>query len=237
MGKSRDDRIKKYLEIVEKKFESWHNGGRGTFKTVTEVQSKPQIVVKHKKTEQAHFCLGFRAFSFFDKRKHALSILSTILGGGMSSRLFIQVRERRGLCYYISTGRELYHDVGNIVTQAGVTVDRDKVKEAIQTVLKEHRKVARGDIKKSELEKAKKLVSGRMLLSMEDSFNVANFFGTRKILQNELQMPEEVIGELEKVTVSDVVTLAAELFKPEKLNFAIIGPFEDSKDFESVLSI
>ena len=223
-----------YLKIIEEKFGDWNDGKKSGFDPVKESQIEPQILIKNKKTEQAHFCLGFRAFSFFDNRKYALSVLSTILGGGMSSRLFIEVRERRGLCYYISTGREQYHDVGNIVTQAGVTNNLDKVKEAIETILKEHKKIVKGDIKKEEMTKAKELLKGRLLLSLEDSSSVASFFGTKKLLEDELETPEETVAQLEKVNIEDVTALAVELFKPETLNFAIVGPFAE-KDFPTSL--
>jgi len=227
-------RIQNYLEIIEKKFGNWLDGKKGSFIKVDENQTKPQILIKTKKTEQAHFCLGFRAFSFFDKRKSALTVLAAMLGGGMSSRLFIEVRERRGLCYYISTGRELYHDVGNLVTQAGVTNDLSKVKEAIETILKEKRKIANGEITKEEMKKAKELLKGRLLLSMEDSFNIASFFGTKQILEGKIEKPEELIARIDKVTEEEVVTLAKEIFTPAKLNFALIGPFE-KKDFDENL--
>ncbi len=224
-----------YLQIIEEKFGGWNDGKKNSFDPVRESQTEPQALIKNKKTEQAHFCLGFRAFSYSDKRKYVLSVLSTILGGGMSSRLFMQVRERRGLCYYISTGREQYNDVGNIVTQAGVTNNLDKVKEAIETILKEHKKIVKGDIKKEEMAKAKELLKGRLLLSLEDSSSVASFFGTKKLLENELETPEEVIVALEKVNIEEVTALAAELFRPETLNFAIVGPFEQ-KDLHKIIT-
>jgi len=235
--KNKELRIKNYLEIVEKKFKGWSNGDQPKFIPVLEEQDKPQLLVKYKKTEQAHFCLGFRAFSFFDKRKYALNLLATILGGGMSSRLFIKVRERRGLCYYISTGRELYHDVGYIVTQAGVTNDLNKVKEAVEIILKEHKKIISANLKKTELDKAKSLLKGRMLLSLEDSFNVASFYGTKQILENRLESPEEIIAGLEKVSIDDIVEVASDIFKPEKLNFALIGPFEQNDELEKILTL
>ncbi|MDO9028217.1 MAG: pitrilysin family protein, partial [Candidatus Roizmanbacteria bacterium] len=98
-----------YLEVIQEKFSNWKSGNKSSFIKITESQTKPQMLIKYKKTEQAHFTLGFRAFSFKDNRKYAMNLLTTILGGGMSSRLFIQVRERRGLCYYISSGGEFYH--------------------------------------------------------------------------------------------------------------------------------
>jgi predicted Zn-dependent peptidase len=225
------------LEIIERKFSDWQNGVKGEFEKVREKQTKPQILLKHKKTEQTHFCLGFRAFSFFDQRKYALSLLATILGGGMSSRLFIEVRERLGLCYYISTGRELYHDVGNMVTQAGVANNLDKIKKAIEAILKEHKKIIKDEVKKEELKKAKELVKGRLLLSLEDSFDVAYFFGTKKILEDKSETPQELIEKLEKIAKDDIVNIACDIFKPENLNLAMIGPFERRKELEKVLHI
>lgn len=228
MKKSVEEKANNYLQIISEKFSTWNGRTKADFIRMDEKQTSPQILVKNKKTEQAHFCLGFRAFSYLDKRKHALAVLSTILGGGMSSRLFIQVRERRGLCYYISTGREMYHDVGNMVTQAGVTNNVDKIKEAIETILKEHKKIAKGEINKEELTKAKELLKGRLLLSLEDSASVASYFGTKRILNEGVETPEEEIGSIEKVTAEEITTLAKELFVPETLNFAIVGPFEEN---------
>jgi len=224
------------LALIEEKFSNWKNDKRLSFIPIKESQTKPQMLIKYKKTEQAHFSLGFRTFSFNDRRKYILNILSVILGGGMSSRLFIQVRERRGLCYYISTVTELYHDCGNIVTQAGVTKDIDKIKEAVEAILSEHKKIIRGEIKDDELKRAKELIKGRLLLSLEDSANVASFFGTKKILQNKIETPEEIIKKIEAVTVEEISRLAKDIFTSGRLNFALIGPFEE-KNFQSILNI
>lgn len=218
--------VKSYLKLIEEKFKHWGNSKRGTYKKIEELQDGPRAMIKHKKTEQAHFVLGFRAFNMFDKRRYALTLLSCILGGGMSSRLFTQVRERRGLCYYISTGRELYADCGTMVTQAGVTNDLKKVKEAIQVILKEHKDVAAGNIKKDEFERSRELIKGNMLLSLEDSFNVAAFLGKKQLLEGNVSTPEEVIDQIDSVTIGEVVSVAEQIIKPEGLNFAIIGPFE-----------
>lgn len=227
--------IKNYLEIIEEKFKKWTDGKKVEIESIIESQDKPKLLLKHKKTEQAHFCLGFRAFSFFDKRKYALSLLATILGGGMSSRLFTEVREKRGLCYYISTGRELYHDTGNFVTQAGVANNLDKVRESISVILKEHKKIAKGEMNKEELKNAKELLKGRLLISMEDSSHVASYLGGRKLLQNSLETPEETINKIEAVTSDDIISLAKELFKPDNLNLALIGSFERKSDFQPIL--
>lgn len=231
-----DTSFKTIIDLIESKFKGWKEAPKTDFVPVVEKQDEPQFFVKHKKTEQAHFCLGFRAFSFLDKRKYALSVLATMLGGGMSSRLFTEVRERRGLCYYISSGRELYHDVGNFVTQAGVTNNISKVKESIEVILNEHKKIAKGDLRKEDLVNAKELLKGRLLLSMEDSYNIASFLGGRKILQNSIETPEVVIKKIEEVSFDDVVLLSQELFVPQKLNFAIVGPFDHKSDFRSAFA-
>lgn len=234
---STKSKVQNYFKTVEKKLKNWENGKVAEFENVVEDQKAPQILLRSKKTEQTHFCLGFRAYSFSDKRKYQTALLSTLLGGGMSSRLFIEVRERRGLCYYISTGRELYHDVGNFVTSAGVTNNLDKVKQSIEVILKEHKKVTLGKVTKEELRKAKEIIKGRILLSLEDSHNVASFFGTKCLLENEVKTPQEEIERMEKVTLDQIVEVASDIFVAEKLNLALIGPYEKKEDFETVLNV
>jgi len=172
-------------------------------------------------------CIGFKTFSFTDERKYALQVLAAVLGGGMSSRLFMQVRERRGLCYYISTGRELYADTGSMVTQAGIRNDKQKIQEAINVILEEHMKIAKGDITDEEVEKAKELLKGRYLLSLEDSMNIATMFGTKYVLEKELVDTEKVLEKLKNTTKKDVVSLAKQIFIPSGLTCAIIGPLEE----------
>jgi len=216
-----------YLNIIQEKFNGWERGEFSDFIKVKESQKEPQKLIYNKKTEQAHFCLGFRAFGINDKRKYVLSVLSMILGGGASSRLFVEVREKRGLCYYIHTGRELYQDVGYIVTQAGVAKDENKVKEAVSAVINEYKKMSEG-VTKEEMTKVKEMIKGRMLLSLEDSFNVANYFGMKKLIEDKTETPEELIAKIEKVTSEQVVKLAKELFTKEKMNFSIIGPLQQN---------
>lgn len=216
------------LAYIEKKFGTWINKETPKPILFTHKQTKPEFYAKNKKTEQVHISLGYRAFSFSDKRKYALQLLAAILGGGMSSRLFMQVRERRGLCYYISTGRELYSDSGTIVTQAGIRNDKDKIQEAIHVIIDEHMKIANGDITEKELSDAKELVKGRFALSLEDSMNIATMFGTKFVLEKEVANPSRVIEHIMKVQKNEIVDLAKELFVSKTLNGAMIGPFESS---------
>ncbi|PIZ64515.1 hypothetical protein COY14_04615 [Candidatus Roizmanbacteria bacterium CG_4_10_14_0_2_um_filter_36_9] len=219
----------KYYSQIEKNFGGWTGDYLKKENIFRLKQIRINLKVLTKKTEQAHFCLGYPAFSFSDPRRHALSVLSTILGGGMSSRLFIEVRERRGLCYYVSTGRELYSDTGYIVTQAGVTNSAAKVNEAIKVIIDEHEKIASGDLKEEELIKAKELLKGRLLLSLEDSYRVAALQGTRYVFENKTVDPLKIINNIESVTMENVSSLARDLFKRELLNVALIGPVKRSE--------
>jgi len=227
-----------YLDLIETKFKDWKNGKpQSQYAPFALAQKKPFVRIKNKKTEQAHFCLGFRAFSRTDKRRHALSVLSVILGGGMSSRLFYEVRERRGLCYYISTAKDSYQDVGSLVTQAGVTISLDKVKEAIEVTLKEHGKILKGEVTQEELTRAKELIKGRMILSFEDSSSVAGKYGSHLLLDNEIVDMKKASDNIDQVSLNDIVSIAYDIFKDEGLNLALIGPFEDKKVFEDILHL
>lgn len=228
--------VKTYVSQIDEAFGAWKRlPVSGSFEKVIEHQEGPALLFRHKKTEQTHFCLGFRSHGFSDPRRFASSVLATILGGGMSSRLFSQVREKRGLCYYISTGRTSYADVGNFVTSAGVTNNLEKTKEAIKVILKEHKKVMHGEFTAEEIAKAKALIKGRTLLSMEDSQNVASFFGNELLLQGETKTPEEIIEKIEAVTADEVCATAIDIFKPKNLNLSMIGPYKEGEITEADL--
>lgn len=226
---------KSYKEAVNKYFHLWKNDKTISFVPFKSTQKKPVLFIKEKKTEQVHFCLGFRSFSFFDKRKYSLSVLASLLGQGMSSRLFMEVREKRGLCYYIHTYNDDYHDTGTIVTHAGVKSRPSHVREAINVILKEHSKIAKGDITSKELKKVKENLKGNFLLSLEDTFDVAAFFGRTLLMLKTMQTPQEILEKIDAVTADQVVDLARELFVPKNLNIALIGPVSDKdiSEFEN----
>jgi len=217
---------KDILTSIEKKFGGWKNKKAAGFEAYTQKQTKPILHIHHKKTEQVHLCIGFKTFSFTDERKYALQVLAAVLGGGMSSRLFMQVRERRGLCYYISTGRELYADTGSFVTQAGIRNDKKKIQEAINVILEEHMKITKGEIIDEEVSKAKELLKGRFLLNLEDSMNIATMFGSKYILEGEVADTEKTIEKLMKISTKDVIKVAREVFVSSALTCALIGPLK-----------
>lgn len=230
-------KVEDYKSIIEEKFGSWKNDKVIDYVPVFEDQKEPAISLKFKKTEQAHFCLGFRTFSLYDERKFAQQVLSTILGGGMSSKLFIEVREKLGLCYYISNGLEAYKDVGNMVTQAGIALQIDKVKKAIEVILREYKNVADGKFTVDEFNKAKELLKGRMIISLEDSINTSLFYGKRVLFENKIVSLEDQINNLNNVKIEEVMKLATEIFVDNNLNFAMVGPFKNKSDFKDLLHI
>jgi predicted Zn-dependent peptidase len=200
-----------------------------------ENQIKPALFIKEKSTEQVHIGIGFRTVSTFNEEKHTLSVLAAILGGGMSSRLFSEVREKRGLAYYVRTGAEHYQDVGNLVSTAGL--DPKRIEEGIEVIVAEYAKIAssKSGITKDELSKAKEFLKGHFVLELEDSRAVAGLFAQSEILEGEIETPEELIKKIDKVTMEDVEAAAKKYFKQDQLNLAIIGNFPDRQRFEKLL--
>lgn len=199
-------------------------------------QDKPKVLLHSKKSEQANLILGFRGYPLGHKNKFAEAVLSSILGGGMSSRLFIEVRERRGLAYSVRTSPEHYTDTGYLATYAGV--DLTKIDEAIKVILDEHYKLAKGEkkITEEELKKTKEFIKGHLALSLEDTRVVNYFFGERELLLGNLETPDEIFEAIDKVTIKDVIAVAKELFVAEKLNLAVIGPYKEAERFEKLLN-
>ncbi len=183
-----------------------------------------------KKTEQAHFILGYTTpYGFMDEDKYTLGLLAAILGGGMSSRLFMEIREKRGLCYYVNTSRDMYAETGSLVTSAGVRCDTDTVNEAIKLIIAEHGKIVDGNkIKKElqvELDRVKTMSKGRLLLSLEDSQSVAGMYGNKMLLEQKMADVDEAIQKMLAVTVEDIIDQARKIVIPENLRLAMVGPF------------
>lgn len=198
-------------------------------------QNKPQVKLKTKKNEQAHLIVGFMGYPKGHPKRYAEGILATILGGNMSSRLFQEVRDKRGLAYSIHTSANHYLDTGYLATYAGV--DIKKAEEAIKVILDEHNKIKNSTLKinQSELTKAKEYIKGHLALALEDTRDINYFFGEEELMLNKIRTPEEVFKKVDQVKVAEVVEIARELFRPEKLNLAIIGPFNDKEKFAKLL--
>lgn len=199
-------------------------------------QKSPRVFLSKKKKEQAHFILGFLASAKGARQRYIEEILSVILGGGMSSRLFTEIREKRGLAYAVKAGKQEYTDTGYIGIQAGV--DPKKAEEAIKVALDQCYGLADGkyELTRLELEKAKEYTKGHFALSLEDTKDVDYFFGEHELLENKVLTPDEVFEGINKVTIDDIYASAKKLFKPQKLNLAVIGPYKDEAKFKKIIS-
>lgn len=207
------------------------------FDKYQEIQEKPRFFLKSKKTEQAHMSIGFRTVKLDHPDRYPLEVLSAILGGGMSSRLFHEVRERRGLGYYVSTSPDSYLDAGSLVSTAGI--DPKRIDEAIEVILDEHKKIIdpKFRITKEELKKAKEYIKGHLVLGLENSRSVAYFYAAQELLEKTIDNPDEVIKKIDEVNLEQIENVAKKYFVAEGLNLAIIGNFEDRQRFENLLKL
>lgn len=184
--------------------------------------SAPTVQIEEKQTDQVHLAIGFPTFSMTDERRYALRILTSTLGGGMSSRLFTEVREKRGLCYAIAASNESGTDYGFFFIYSGVT--KGKTDQAIKTIVEELKKVKQHSVTKQELQKAQNIVESGLLLGLEQSDSVAQFWGVQEILKNEIQPPREYLDHIQKVTLDDVQSVANDIFVPAQARLALISP-------------
>ena len=192
-----------------------------------------RVKVHTKASDQAHICLGVRSRPIVDPDRYVLMVLSTVLGGGMSSRLFTEVRERRGLAYYVFATNHAYTDAGSLYAQAGVDIER--IDDAVETVAAELRKIATEAVPEEELRKAKSFAKGRFALQIESPHGLIMFGLRREVLEGQAPEPDEVVAGIEAVTAEDVQRVARELIADDALRLAVIGPFEDADRFEQLL--
>lgn len=177
--------------------------------------------------------LGVQAYPYLHKDEYALAVLSTILGGGMSSRLFIEVREKRGLAYSVHSWAEKYPDTGYFAVQAGV--EHGKLEKTVETILAEFKKIKAKKVSPAELKKAKAYIKGTTTLSLETSDEIAEKAATSLIEIGKVRTLEERLKGIDTVTAADVQRVAKDLLKSEKLNLAIIGPH--TKKFDPLLKL
>jgi predicted Zn-dependent peptidase len=192
-----------------------------------------RVRVFTKESEQAHVCLGVHSLPLDNPERYALQLLATALGGGMSSRLFSEVRERRGLAYYVYGLNHSYTDAGTLYAQAGVDIAR--IDDAVATIAAELRKIAADPLPPEELEKARNFTKGRFVLQLESPQGLMMFGLRKEVLERRLPDPDEVLRGLDAVTVEDVSRVARELIAAERLKLAVIGPFDDASRFEPLL--
>ena len=211
------------------------DGSTGEPARVQMPQESARVKLHTKTSDQAHVRIGVHSYPIVHKDRYALALLATVLGGGMSSRLFTEVRERRGLAYYVFGHNMGYTDTGTLFAQGGVDIQR--IDEAVQTIVAEFARIAAEPVEADELEKARSFAKGRLVLSLEDPKGMIMFGLRSEVLEGVTREPDEVIAGLEAVTLEDIQRVAQNLIRDEGLNFALIGPFDDPDRFEKLLSL
>jgi len=224
-----DVTIEKGYLLAERYFSTLPKKSSPSFQKVKFDQTKPALKLSYKDSEQAHLCLGVRSYPLGHPDRYKVKVLNSILGSSMSSRLFIQLRERRGLAYYVRSGVEEYHDAGYLAAQAGV--EPKNINEAIKVILAEFAEIASKSVDDKELSKAKEYLKGRLILELEDSREVSTMFGLQELLERKIRTVEEIIQEIDKVSKENVREAAKKLFVEDSLNLAIIGPFKKEEQF------
>lgn len=224
---------KQVMKEVNKIFSQVSRGKKINKAKVKEIQTKPEVLVSFKKTDQTHFVLGVRSLNLFSKKNAVVSVLGGVLGGGMSSRLFQKLREEMGVGYYVRAYNDAYTDHGFFQISAGV--DNKRIEEVLKAVLEECNKLKNSKVSKEELNKVKECLIGNMKLSLESSDDIANFHGGQELLKREIISADERAKEIRKITAEQVQSLAKDIFQNNKLNLALIGPFKDKAKFSKIL--
>jgi predicted Zn-dependent peptidase len=194
---------------------------------------EPRVKVHTKQSDQAHLILGVPSIPLTHPDRYVTQVLATVLGGGMSSRLFTEVRERRGLAYYVYGVNHSYTDAGSLYSQAGVDINR--IDEAVTTIATELKRVVDEPVPAEELDKAKNFAKGRFVLQLENPQGLLLFGLRREVLEGGVTEPEEVMAAIDAVTAEDVHRVAQEIIGAHGPNLALIGPFDDAERFQKLL--
>jgi predicted Zn-dependent peptidase len=220
---------------VTKKFKGISLNKKAGKKKTLDIQQAPQVATMFKETDQTHLVLGVRSFPVTDKRNPVLSVLSGILGSGMSSRLFRKIRDEMGVGYYVGAGNSTFTDHGYLAVSAGVANNR--MEEVVRAVLDEFKKLKEELVSEEELSKVKEHLSGTMYLGLESSDQLAEYYGMEEVLRRELRDPKERERRIRAVTAKEVRDMARKLFVEKNLNLALVGPFKSGEILKPLLKL
>jgi predicted Zn-dependent peptidase len=210
------------------------NGAGTPVPAAVDLAPEARVRLHTKDSDQAQICVGVPSYELTHPDRYALQLLGTVLGTGMSSRLFLEVRERRGLAYYIYGLNSSYTDAGTLYAQGGV--DLHRVDEAISVIVEQFRGMASDPVPADELEKARALAKGRFVLQTESPNGLLLFGLRREVLEGRAAEPEELLAGLDAVTAEDVQRVAQDVIGNGRLRLAVIGPFDDADRFEKLLA-
>jgi len=218
---------------LEDAFGSWRTGSPQTYLPASDEQSQPRFQSEHRDTEQAHLCLALPGLSLKHPDRFVLDLLNIILGEGMSSRLFTEIREKRGLAYAIQSYVNHHLDTGSLTIYAGV--DPGHLPTAVKAIVEEIYRL-KDKVPETELTKAKELSKGRLLLRMEDTRSVAGWLGGQELLLGKILTVDELVSIVDSIQADDLLRVAQQLLIADKLNLAVVGPVKD-KSLEELLQL
>jgi predicted Zn-dependent peptidase len=218
-----------FLGEVESQFGHLDDRDTGSAAPTRVEQDGPRVLIDTRDSDQAHLRLGVRGIPTTHSDRYVMQVLGAILGGGMSSRLFTEVRERLGLAYYVFCHHQSYDDTGTLFSQSGV--DLKRIDLAVQTIVREFAKLVSEPVDEVELRRTKNYLRGRIVLQLEDPRGLLTFGMRREVLEDRLSEPEEVLEGIEAVTAEDIQRLARQVIVNDGLNFALVGPFDDPQRF------
>lgn len=224
----------KVVKAVQSHTKRWPSGKCAQFATAVEEQSKPNVHLFTKKTEQTQLALGIRTCARHDERRYALRLLNAILGENMSSRLFQKIREDEGIAYSVYSSNSYFDDTGDLVVSAGL--DEDNLERTLKIIMREMKKLRDQPVPKAELQRACDYVIGQMELSLENSESQMMWVGEHMLGYGKIFDPEKVKVRLNKVTIADVRDAAQQFFVPNRLNLALISPMKSANGFEKLLA-
>jgi len=223
------------VEYVLRYTRDWKNSLKPKIYLPYTGKSNPLLRIEKKDTEQAHLCLALPGLSLFDTQRFSLDLLNVVLGGGMSSRLFVEIRDKLGLAYAIHSYIDHFLDSGAVIVYAGV--DTSNLEIAIKAILEQLIRLKNEPVPEIELTKAKELSKGRLLLRMEDSYAVSGWLGGQEILTGKILSDDEVVAIIDSITANDIQKVANDLFVGDKLRLALVGPIKDENNFEIMLKL
>lgn len=222
--------IKKYFNFSKKT-----NKSNPRLLNFSDKQNAPRLILKYKEAEQVQVGLGFPGLKNTDQGLLPLYLLGIILGGNMSSRLFIKIREENGLAYFIKSAVNTYEDTGNLYIQAGLT--KERIEEAINLILSELKKVINQGITPEELSRAKEFLKGKLILKLEDPQSLIQWLGEQWLLTKKIETLDDKLKKIARVKISDINNIARKIINYKKLNLAVIGPFKEQKIFKKLLNL
>jgi len=232
---SGDVNPKEVFTEVEKKFKDISTDKGGTKPRVVEKQSKKQVAVKYKKTDQSHLVIGFRTYGVKGKNNIKLKVLADVFGGSMSSRLFQSLREELGVAYYTRSSNQAFTDTGVFSISAGV--DPKRIEEVLTAISNEIKDIKTNLVTEKELNKSKEHIMGSLSMGLEASDKVAMWIANQEMMHQDLMTPEMLLKEIKKMTPNDIKKMANLVFKEEKMNLAIVGPHKNGEDLLKHLNV